>query len=43
MLRRGEVAKGNRKTFIVVKKAEVTFKRINHAVNLHLCSLAAVD
>lgn len=43
MLRRGEVAKGNRKTFIVVNKTEVTFKRTNHTVNLRLCSLTAVD
>lgn len=37
MFQRGEVAKGNRRTFIVVEKTEVTFKRTNLSINLRLC------
>lgn len=43
MFRRGEVAKGNRRTFIIVNKTVVTFKRTNRSINLCLCYITAVD
>lgn len=43
MFRRGEVAKGNRRTFIVVNKTEVTLKSTNLSIILRLFELTAVD
>lgn len=37
MFRRSEVAKGNRRTFIVGNKTEVTLKRTNLSIYLRLC------